>query len=149
MNFKTENNHVKAGWSILSFPNFKLHANRQKNTDELYISNELTTKRKKELDQLFSKKLEFMKPLLNDLGINYYLLANNDRQTGLMIQANLRPLKHKKIIFPFYGNFSSPTDEVHAEWTEKYQDTDFKLKLLTDKLNPGKMLLEIHYTEKK
>lgn len=147
MNFRTENNPVKAGWSILSSPNFKLHVNRQKNTDVLYVSNELTTNRKKVLDQLFFEKLEFVKPLLNDLGINYYLLGNNDRQTGLMIQADLRPLKHKKIIFPFYGNFASPTDEERAEWTEKHIETDFKLKFLTDKLNHEKMLLEINYTE--
>lgn len=146
MNFKTENNHVKAGWSILSFPRFKLHANKQKNTEELYGFPEITTKRKKELDLLFSQKLDFMAPLLKDLGINYYHLATNDRQTGIMIQAGLRPLKHKKIIFPFYGHFSS--DEEHAEWTEKYQDTEFKLKFLPDKLNPGKILLEINYTEK-
>ncbi len=134
-------------WNIITFPLFKLHVNKHKNETELYVSEDITIDQRLELESLFNDRLEFTKALLNDIGIDYHLLAKKERHICIIYTANMRSLNLTKISFNFYGYFSDMINSKKHEWIEKYHGVDYKIKISMNKLNNEKLTLEIDFSK--
>jgi len=151
LKYKSENDFSKDGWRILTFSTFKVHVNIHRNKNELYSSYRISDDDKIELDTLFDANFKFIIPLLLDIGIDFYVLAEKKIEKCFFTKAEIRPFVYNILMFKFYGNLSVKSKETQikpkVELSETYNNNIYKITFDNVESDREKLLLKIEFKE--
>ncbi len=94
----------------------KLEVNSGRTKNELYHSPNftLTDDCKRRLEAIFLEKLKFLMPLLMNLGIDFYQIANKQERVASIFASDDRNYTETYIVMKFYGKFISHNEKFEA-----------------------------------
>lgn len=126
----------------------KLEVNAERTKNELYKFPDfaLTDDCKSRLEAIFLEKLNFLMPLLMNLGIDFYQIANKQERVASVFASDDRNYTETYIVMKFYGKFISSNEKFEA--LEFINGQEYQISITKAPVNDI-LVLRILYKDKK